>query len=570
MLTLFRRKPFYPLAFLVGSSLATAEQLEAVTNDQAAQAWQQNNLGGQTPQLVQQEDGGTRIEWKGGVTADVYTNNVTTANGSINTPFRSGTFYKGMVQSDLRGINAQAGTVNYFQFGATHTNDRAVLSLYPRQINNIQFGRSGTGYLVAAGDIAPNFSSLSSALGARGAIGQKQIGDNTVYAYGGVVAESWEALENTVTRNQFLRDVVGVKLENAYSQNLKLYATGQAGADRAGSITNPLLPPSILTAKLRAYSTGFQYAQGAYQLAGETAASGYQQNTQAGRNGRAHILDGGWRGEALALRAGYHAIDPEFASLSTMVSAGIKEAYVSGDWTAASWLTLGADLRNSKNTTLAVIGFPSQTTDTDSAAARANINFGPDLPGWGLSLNQNASESRDALANTSRNGQRAAMLNYASPNWTAGLGYGFGETRNSASPTMDSDTTSWQLTLGRSLSDADNTLPSSWSLNINFNAALQDQQLLSGISTRNLNYSLTFTGQRAGWGNLNLLLSSGLVTRPFGQADLKLRSAQLEAVHPFSPMSGIKLYLRDTRSNIGDPLLGYDESVAGVQYTHNF
>lgn len=569
MLTLSRFKPLYPLAFLAGSGLVMAEQLVAVTNDQVAQSWQQNNLGGQTPLLVQQEDGSTRIEWKGGVTADAYTNKVTTANGNINTPFRSGTFYKGVVQSDLRGINAAAGTVNYFQFGATHSNDRAVLSLYPRQINNLQFGRSGPGYLVAVGDIAPNFSSLSSALGARGFIGQKQIGDTTVHAYGGVVAESWEAFENTVVRNQFLRDVYGVKLENAFTQNLKVYATGQAGADRAGSITNPLLPPSVLTAKLRASSIGFQYAEGPYQLTGETAASGYQQNTQAGRSGRASILDAGWRGQTVSLRTGYHAIDPEFASLSTMVAAGVKEIYASGDWTAASWLTLGADLRNSKNSTLAAFGFPSQTTDTDSAAARANINFGPDLPGWGLGLQQSGSKSRDALSNVSRNEQTSAMLNYASPIWSSGLGYGLGKTRNGASPVMDSDTTSWQFMFGRSLSDANNTLPASWSLNVSFNAASQDQQLLSGASTRNLNYSLTFAGQRAGWGNLNLLLTNGLTTRPAG-ADLKLRSVQLEAVHPFSPMSSAKLYLRDTRSNIGDPILGVDESVAGVQYTYNF
>lgn len=566
MLTLFRCKLLYPLAFLAVSGIAMAEQMEAVTNDHAAQSWQQDNLGGQAPLLVQQDDGSTRIEWSGGVTVDAYTNKVTTANGNMNTPLQSGTFYKGVIQSDLRGINP-AGTVNYFQFGLTHTNDRSILSLYPRQINNIQLGRSGQGYLVAIGDIAPNFSSLSSALGARGFIGQKQIGDTTVSGYGGVVTESWEAFDNTVVRNQFLRDVYGVKLENSFTQNLKIYATGQAGTDRTGSITNPLLSAFALTEKLHASSMGFQYAEGQFQLAGETAVSGYQKDTQEGRSGRASILDAGWSGQAVALRAGYHDISPGFTSLSTMLVAGIKEAYTGADWTVAPWITLGADLRNSKNSTLAT---PSQTTDTDSGAVRANINFGPNLPGWSLGLQQDGSNTRDPWSSVSRNAQTSAALNYASPAWTAVLGHGLGKVRNDASSAMDSDVTSWQFMLGRSLSDAADASPASWLLNVNFNAALQDQRLLSGTGTRNVNYSLTFAGQRTGWGNLNLVLTEGSISRPDGQPDLKLRSAQLEGVHPFSQTNSAKIYLRDARSNIGDPLLGVDERVAGAQYTYSF
>ena len=551
--------------FLFGSGLVMAEQIEPVTNEQAAQSWQQT--GAQTPGLAQQDDGSTRVDWQGSVAADAYTNKITTANGSTNTPLQSGTFYKGVVQGDLRGINP-AGTVNYLQFGMTHSNDRSVLSLYPNQINNIQLGRTGQGYSMAAGDIAPNFSSLSSALGARGITGQKQLGDTaTIYGYGGVAAESWEALDNTVLRNQFIRDVYGLKLEKSFTPSLKVYATGQAGADQAGSITNPLVSSFALAAKLHASSIGFQYAENQFQLAGETANSGYQQETQAGRSGRGSILDAGWRGQTVGLRAGYHDIDSGFMSLSTMVMAGIKEAYSAIDWTAASWLTLGADLRNSKNTTLATIYTPSQTSNTDSSAVRANINFGPDLPGWGVSLQKNDSKTLDALSNISRNEQNSTTLNYASQNWTTMLGYGLGKTRNSAYSVMDSDTTSWQYMLGRSFSDA---AMANWSANVSLNTTLQNQQLLSGTSTRNVNYLLTFTGQRTGWGNLNLILANGLISRPTGQPDLKLRSAQLEAVHPLTPRSNAKIYVRDSRSNIGDPLLGLDERVAGAQYTCNF
>lgn len=577
-MTKFRFKLLYPLVCLFASGLVMAEQPKTVTNEQAAQSWQQNNLGGQSPQLVQQQDGTTRIEWKGGVSADWYNNGVTSANGTINTPLQSGTFYKGVAQGDLRGITP-AGAVNYFQFGLTQTDDRSVLSLYPHQINNIQLGRSGQGYLLAMGDVAPNFSSLSSALGVRGIIGQKQIGDTTVYGYSGVLAESWEALDNLVVRNQFLRDVYGVKLEHSWHQSLKVYATGQTGSDREGSITNPTVAASALAAKLHDYSVGFQYAEGQFQLTGETAVGGFQQVTQQSHSGRASILDAGWRGQTVALRAGYHDIDPGFASLSTMAVAGVKEIYGGGDWMAASWITLGADVRNSKNSTLMLFqspGFnpvyiPTTISNTDSRALRANINFGPDLPGWSVGLQQNESKTRDSLSNISRNGQSSATLNYATPSWTSGLGYGLGKVRNEASPAMDSDTTSWQFMLGRSLNDADNTTPASWMFNVNLNAMLQDQQLLlTGTNLRNVNYSLTFAGQRVNWGSLNLVLTNGLTTRPTGQPDLKLRSSQLEAVHPFSPMSSAKIYLRDTQRNIGDPLLGADERVAGAQLIYTF
>jgi hypothetical protein len=578
MLIKFRVKLLYLNLLLVVPGFAIAESPQTVTNDQAAQSWQQNNFGGQAPQLVQQEDGTTRIEWKGGVSADVYTNSVTTSNGTINTPLRNGTFYKGVVQSDLRGISS-TGTVNYFQFGLTQTDDHSVLSLYPHQINNIQLGRSGQGYLLAMGDVAPNFSSLSSALGARGIIGQKQIGDTIVYGYGGVLAESWEALDDLVVRNQFVRDVYGVKLEHAWSQGLKVYATGQTGSDREGSITNHTLAATALAAKLHDYSVGFQYAEGQFQLTGETASGGFQQVTQESHSGRASILDAGWRGQTVSLRTGYHDIDPGFASLSTMAVAGVKEIYGGGDWMAASWITLGADVRNSKNSTLMFFqspGFnpvyiPTKISDTDSGALRANINFGPDLPGWSVGLQQNASKTRDLMSNVSRNGQSSATLNYATPAWTSGLGYGLGKVRNGASPAMDSDTTSWQFMLGRSLNNADTTTPASWMFNVNLNAALQDQQLLlAGTSSRNVNYSLTFAGQRVNWGGLNLVLTNGLTTRPTGQPDLKLRSSQLEAVHPFSPMSSAKIYLRDTQRNIGDPLLGADERVVGAQFIYTF
>jgi hypothetical protein len=95
-----------------------------------------------------------------------------------------------------------------------------VLSQNRYQVNNLQLGRAGEGYMLALGDIAPNFSSLSSSLGARGLYGQRQFADMTVYGFTGMVAESWETLDNRIPRSQYLKDVHGIKLEKAFGSSL--------------------------------------------------------------------------------------------------------------------------------------------------------------------------------------------------------------------------------------------------------------------------------------------------------------------------------------------------------------
>lgn len=541
---------------------------QAASNEQVLQNWQQNNVGGQQPVLVKQGEGETRIEWKGSVTANAYSNDIVNANGVTNTPLTSGSFYKSVVTSDMRAV-LPGGNVNYFQFGVTHSNDRSVLSLFPRQINNIQLGSSGQNYMLAVGDVAPNFSSLSSSLGVRGLIGQYKLGDATAYGYAGVVAESWEALEKNVLRNQFVRDVVGAKVEYALTPSLKVYATGQRAGDQDGSITNVDIAASALPSQIHSSTIGFQYAEGAYQLSGETALSSFRQSGQEGRSGQASILDSTWRGQSLSLRGGYHDIDPKFVTLSGMASPGVREVYAGGDWTAATWVTLGAELRNSKNISLATTDVPSTTTTTDSGTLRANINFGPDMPGWGLSLQDMESRITDPQRQISKNAQRSATLNYSAQGWTTGFGYGLATVRSQASPTWDSDTASWNLNVGRVFSDADGASPATWSLNLGLVAALQYQHMLYGSDTQNINYTLNLSGQRNGWGNFALQLVDGFITRP-GASDLRSRAAQFEATHPFSSQNALKFYYRKAFRNIHDPLSGATERVSGIQYNHAF
>ena len=561
---------------LIGSMLLCQEyahaqqegQVQLEGNDQVIRSWQQNNLGGAGPALVREEDGGTRLEWKGGLTVDAYTNDISSAGGVLNTPLRTGTFYKNTFNGDLRAIRRD-NIVDYFQLGATTSNDLAVLSQRRYQINNLQLGRTGEGYMLAMGDIAPNFSSLSSALGVRGLYGQRQFQDMAVSGFAGVVAESWEALDNKVPRTQYLKDVYGIKLEKAFGASLKTYLTTQGSSEREPTtvLASPIANP---WGKSRSVSGGFLYQQDKFTVAGETAGSNYDDGGATNRRGGASIVDASWRGDALGFRAGYHDITNGFTSLSLGAQPGIREGYAGVDWTAASWVTLATDVRNSKATTLATATIASTYVETNSVATRANINFGPNLPGWALAIQQAESRSVNSAAQASRNSDLSSTLNYASPAWNSGIGVGHGKVTSELSPGTDSINDNWSFNIGRNFNDALQDVPQTWSAGINFAAGAQTQRLLAGGKTVNTNYTFTLTAQRARGGSLNLLATAGETTQPNGAPSLRLQGLQLEAVYPFTAKTSFKVYLRNTRRNIDDPVLSSRENIAGLQLTIAF
>lgn len=546
----------------------SAQPVELAPNDQVIQSWQRNNMGGSSPTLTREEDGGTRLEWKASGTLDTYTNNVQSAGGFVTSPLRTGTFFRNSFSSDLRAIHRD-NVVDYFQLGMSHSNDLAVLSQNRYQVNNVQLGRAGENYMVALGDITPNFSSLSSSLGARGLYGQRQFGDMTVYGFTGLVAESWETLDNRIPRNQYLKDVHGVKLEKAFGASLRAYVTSQASSDRepSGNLAQPIFMPR---GRSRSISGGFQYQQDQFTLAGETAGSHFEDGGNADRDGGASILDASWRGESVGLRAGYHDITNGFTSLSLAAQAGVREAYTGVDWTAASWLTLSTDVRRSRSTTLPTIWAESTHIDTDSAALRATINFGADNPGWALGLQQAAAHSVNSAGQVARNRDFTSTLNYSTQAWNAGVGFGSGKVISEVSPASDSLNSNWSFNVGHTFSDAQPDLAQTWSFGVNFSAAAQKQRLMAGGQTANTNYTVSFTGQRAGWGNFSLIAMDGATTQPMGGPNLRVRGFQLEAVYPITGQSSVKFYARSTHRNIDDPVLSAREDIAGLQLTYSF
>ena len=558
-------------SILLCSEHAHAQQEAPVLvlpNDQVIQSWQQSNPGGAGPALKRVEDGSTQIDWTGGVAVDVYNNNIWSAAGPTNTSQATGTFFKNSFTSDLRVIQKNK-TVNYFQLGATQSNDLSVLSQSRYQINNLQLGRSGEGYLFMLGDVAPNFSSLSTALGLRGMFGQRQFNDITVYGFTGLVAESWEALDNKVPRTQYLKDVHGIKVEKMFGTSLKTYLTTQSSSEREPTTVMAQMPTAA-RGKSRSLTGGFQYQKDQFSVTGETAGSSYEDDGTSDRQGRAMVVDANWRGDGISFRGGYHDISTGYTSLSASAQPGVREAYAGTEWTAASWITVGSDLRRSRQSTRAVSGFESTFVDTYALSTRASVNFGPNYPGWTVAMQQAVSQSINSAEQRSKNSDFSSVLNYVSSTWNSGISIGNGKVVSEVSPGSDSFNDAWSFNLGRNFSNALPDLAASWNAAIKFTAGAQTQRLMAGGQTTNTSHTLAFIAKRAGWGSVNFLVTAGETTQPNGNANLRLRAFQLDATYNITPKNTLKIYVRNSHRNIDDALLASKENVAGLQVNINF
>lgn len=508
------------------------------------------------------------IEWKASSTLDAYTNHVDSAGGTLNTPLRSGDFYRHSASGDLR-VNRPGQLVDYLQGAVTHSNDPAVLNRARHQVDSLQAGRIAPGYALAAGDITPAFSSLGSSLGVRGIYGQRALAGVVVSGFTGTVAESWEALGHQVPRNQYLKDVQGLKIEKMFGPSLRTYVTGQGMTERgdAGSAAYPLTAPH---GQSRSATGGFQYQQGALGVAGEVAASRFEDAGQGGHDGHAGIVDATWRLSQGTLRAGHHDLSSGFTSLSVAALPGVRESYVGGDWPATSWLTLSGDLRRSRSTAFAPAGISASYVETDSASTGAALNFGPAHPGWSLALQQAVSRSTDSAGLHAANRDLSASLSYANAEWNASLSLGRGRVSSEVFADGDASSNHWSASAGRTWSDARTGVPASWSVRTSVSATSRTQLILASGQTRDNSVGLVMAAQRAGWGSLNVVATAGEITRPLGGPALRQRGLQVDATCALGSRTSLKAWLRGNRRNAGDVFLQARENAIGLQLTTNF
>lgn len=565
------------LILSLGFALFFAAQAQAYTmvlasNADVAETWNRaaaSEAG--APVISTGTDGSAKVEWKNNVTAEVYNRLVNSPGGATTSAYRSGTYYRADYQTDLRRTETNNDT-DFLQFSLTATDDTSVLSRRSTQINNIQFGRSTEAYYISGGDQAVNFSSLGSALAVRGVQGQAALSDFLLTAYGGVVADSWDSVTNSVPRSTFLRNAFGAKLERNLTETLTVYVTGQNGQDQSDSITDPAIVSGTVTPrKISNYSLGFDYksTDKAWSLTGETATSNADIDTLPSQSGNASLLDGSWKGASVGLQAGYHILSEQFTSLSTRALAGVEETYGGADWQTFSWLKIAGTLRKSVNTVLAAGVTAAQKTETYSNGVSTLLTLSP---AWGLTLQKNNSKTQDLIAvNDSTNEQSQATVRYNVTGWVASASYGKDMIRSQTTPGTDSDSFKTRLSLGHTLSDATDSTEATWLVDLRGEVASQNQKFLqTGNSVVNNSRTISAEAQFLDIGSVTLSAGDAVTTRPNGLADLKSNTQSAEFSKDFLDKSKMRLYVRNTVSNDGDDTLRTTEQAYGAQYSFLF
>lgn len=543
-----------PLAFLLVTP-AAAEKILLADNSKVLSNWQQTAGAPQTAELVTQDDGSTRIEWKGGVALDHYQNRAT--GGALLNPALKGNFYKAQVQGDLRAT-APNGNVTYLQVSGTHSDDRA-LQRYPLLLQSAQMGWAGEGYQVALGDVAPSFSSLGTSLGMRGVLAQKQFGQNVVSVSAGTLVPTWNSLADEAKRTQYLRNVAAAKFDMPIGRATRAFVSFQGYADDPSTLDQGL---SVLApASGRTGTVGFVHQREQLTVTGEAGVSVWTESGQSGLRDYAYLLDASYNGQGYTLRGGHHNLGVYYTSLSAQAAPGIVETYLGGNWLAVSWLTLQGDLRRSKNSV--GDGTRVNATTTDSASLSQTIAFGADWPGLSLVLNQSLSAGKNVDASDNRNSGYGAALNYTQPIWNIALGYNLRAVANDASPSANGKIDTWTWTLGRVLTD--NLTNPNWRTDLQFSVGMQDQRLDIGDSTRTLQYGFGVAASRSGWGSLNASVILGTVKPTGGGADLRNREYTLDASYPFKKGNTVKVYARESRLFTGAPALNNSARSVGVQ-----
>ncbi len=515
------------------------------------------------PALVTQDDGGTRIEWQGGVGVDLYDNRVTVpaATGNLTSPHGDGGFHRIQLTGDLRR-HAPEERLAYLQFMATQSNDPAV-QRHQVLVNSFQAGHATPSTQFAFGDVNADFTALGTSLGVRGLLAAARVGESTVSAVAGTLAPTWNAVMDEGVRTEYLRNVISAKIDTPLTGTTRAFVSLQGYADDAATLS--LDQQALLPASGRAATLGFNHQAGAFALGGELGYSRWSPEGQSAHTDHALVIDGSWTAAAYSLRAGHHDLGGYYTSLSAQAQPGIRETYLAGTWQAAPWLGLQGDLRRSENLAANTAG-GAAAVRTDGASFTENIGFGANWPGLGLTLLQAVSNGENPDGSDNRQWGYGANLGYATQMWNGALGYNRRTLKNEAPAggAGNGTTEVWSAQLGRNLMD-DPANPT-WVVNLGANASWQDQSLDAGGNTKTTQVGVNVSATRQGLGTLGAGITLGWVEPNPAGNELKNLAYTLEATHPFKGDRGsVKLYARDTRNHSGNAALKNTARTLGIQ-----
>ncbi len=548
-------------------------------NQRILDAWAQAN-GMPPPAMIAQADGSTRLDWQLEAATEAYGNRVrTNGDAQLNTPMQDGAKARQGLGFALRSAEA-SGDVNFMQGALLATNDRALLRNYSNQVTSFQVGRTTGQYQVLAGDVAANYSPLSSNLGLRGVMGQLKLGGLSFSTHMGTVAESWDALTNRSTltglpaRSTYLRDVAGLKLDYETTPGFHVFATSQAYADRSGSLGGTAGGNgsgfALKAAETQSSTAGVAYQGADWQATLESGSSRFGNKGESKVGGNATLFNAAYRMGDVTWRAGRNDIGTRFVSLAAAAAPGIEESYLGADWQASPILMLGMDGRRGANRVAATEFSDAARSPFRAFNSRAALNLQSVVPGLMLQLQDSRARNEDPQGAVRNMDSTNLGLAYSAPAWNGTLGYARTQARDAASPSFDSNSDAWQFAIGKQImSDPQTSVP--WMLSLAFTGNWQVQHILATAQqTRSRNAGFTLGGRHQKWGGFNLALMSGDVMQPNGGPMLRQTMLQSDATYPVTPNADLRFYWRHTVRNSGSDSLRTTERSGGANLNLRF
>ncbi|MBB5202862.1 hypothetical protein HNQ51_000155 [Inhella inkyongensis] len=539
-------------------------------NQQVLQAWSQA-VGAPAPALVPQGDGQSRLDWQLQIGVDAYRTDIDQpAAQAVYSPNASGDYHRSQASFQVQSLGAD-GQRWFAQGNLLASNDRSVIARYSDQLMSLQIGGSGASYQWSAGDVATAYSLLSTNLGLRGFAGQWRAGAWSVQGHLGTLAESWEALaqrtplDGRPARSSYLRDVQGLKLQYEGWTGWQLYLTHQSYEDQDGSQGEAQV--WMAPAEARSMTVGLSYQAPELQAQLETGRSRFQEKAAEARTGQATLLNlngrlGGQNGSGgLAWRLGANDVAAHYSSLGAMATPGLKEVSTGFDWQPEPWLSLGGDARAGKQRTAATAWSDATSTPFESLLLRGNVMLNEWLQGLSLQAQDMRTWQDSGVAADRSLVHTQLSLNLAQGNWFAMAGLTRSTMKDPVNAWGNSRAPGWMMSLSRNWSGEPGVDAWSLSTQLMLNGQRQDS---AGQRSSSQSGSFAVTGQHPRWGQLSLNLQAGSFTLPSGQ-ELQQRAYVLDASHPLTRQSALRIYWRLNERNLGQADLATREQTGGLQ-----
>ncbi|MDO9175276.1 MAG: hypothetical protein Q7V62_10770 [Actinomycetota bacterium] len=549
------------VAILAGSA-AQAANLQLADNDAVLNAWAE--AGGKPAAVVDDGEGGTRMQWHNGATLDAYR---TEATGSaLLTPKTTGDYHNLSVDSGFTR-NGADGAVTEGTLGFSVVNDQSVAS-DDLHIGGLQLVRSNKDTRYAFGDVAASYSQLGVNLGLRGVQADHKFGDTTVSGAVGAVAESWETLAGTVDPTSLRRDVAALKVDApAGVAGLRASVSIATHRDDDSSIPDGLSTPAAMDGHVATAGLAWTHERLVVNLEG--GSSKWQQDGGVEGKDSAVVLDATWSGDKRSLRAGWHDIGAEYGSLSGAALGGVSEGYVAVSAQANDWLTLNGDVRHTENEPASNTK-PPLTVQPAASADRAMLGAGISFekwPGAALQLSVTGSDGENSDASKNRNNSGAVMLSYAKDVWNTNLGWQRSTVDNgsTSAQSANGDTDTLSAGIGRRWEEL-----AGWAVDAALNGSSQAQSLDNGQNADSVSYTLSLACEHERLGRLDLSATQGEVTNPVDNSTLDQQSVQADYSHPVGSHGQLGLYWHDVADLQGNTGLESSDTTWGLKYSGSF